>query len=265
MSGVRVRVGVQLWPQHCTLDALRAAWREADAMGVDSLWVWDHFFPLTPPADGAHFECWSLLAAMAADTSHATIGSLVSSVSYRNPDLLADIARTADHVSGGRVVLGVGAGWSERDHVEYGFPMGAPRERQRRLADALPRIRARLDRLAPPPVPRTGAGGASTRLPILMGSGGERVGLRLVARHADVWNWFGDPGAWAAKSRVLDEWCDRLERPRGAIERSVLINDPGLAVRAEEYVEAGCTHVILGLAAPFDMAPVRALRDRLRS
>lgn len=251
----RCKVGVQLWPQHTGIDELRAAWQAADAMGVDSIWVWDHFFPLTGDPDGAHFEGWSLLAAMAADTRSAMLGTLVTGLGYRNPELLADMARTVDHLSGGRLYLGLGSGWFERDYEEYGYEFGTAGGRLRDLEAALPRIEARLARLVPPPV---------GSLPLLIGGSGEKVTLRLVAEHADAWNAFGPPESWAHKNRVLDGWCERIGRDPASIERTVALLQAAEIDQLDDYLEAGAQHVILGLGHPFDLDPVQRLLDAAR-
>src|SRR5579859_4645999 len=240
------KIGVHLRPQHTTVDALRAAWQAADALGVDSITVWDHFYPLTGDPGGTHFECWSLLAAMACDTSRAQIGAIVTAIGYRNPDLLADMARTVDHLSGGRLILGLGAGNSERDHQAYGYPWGTPGERLRRLRDGLQRIKARLPQLNPPP---KGA------LPILIGGGGEQVTLRLVAEFADMSNTPGPPDLMRHKNQVLDRWCDRVGRPRSAVERTCNIPVSGVE-RMHEWVEAGAQRLQIQLDHPFDLGPV---------
>jgi probable F420-dependent oxidoreductase len=252
------KVGVQLWPQHTTTDELRAAWRAADELGVDSIWVWDHFFPLFAPGDGAHFEGWTLLAALAADTSRAQVGTLVTSIAYRNPDLLADMARTVDHLSGGRAYLGVGAGWFERDYQEYGYDFPDGPARLADLEAGLRRVRSRLAELSPPP---------AGRLPILVGGGGERVTLRIVAELADAWNSFGPVAQWAHKNQVLDEWCERVGRDPAEIERTVACNDPSELDPAsvEGFQAAGATHLILGLGHPYDLAPVQRLLELTRS
>jgi probable F420-dependent oxidoreductase len=245
----RFKVGVQLHPQQATVDELRAAWRAADGLGVDSIWTWDHFFPLYGNPDANHYEAYTLLAAMAADTVHATIGALVTCNSYRNPNLLADMARTIDLISHGRFVLGIGSGWFERDYTEYGYDFGTAPGRLRALAEALPLIEARLARLSPPPV---------GSLPVLIGGSGEKVTLRLVAEHARMWNTFGPPEHFAAKNAVLDEWCRRVGRDPGEIERTVAIQ-PGEVDDVPAYLEAGAQHAIVMVGAPYDLEPVQQL------
>jgi probable F420-dependent oxidoreductase len=246
----RFKVGLHFFQQGATMAELRTLWQDADRMGVDSIWPWDHFFPIYGDPDAATFEGWSLLAAMAVDTEHAMLGLLVTGNPYRNPDLLADMARTVDHLSGGRAILGIGAGWSERDFVEYGYPYGTPASRLKDLEASLQRIRARLDRLNPPPV---------GDLPILVGGGGEKVTLRLVAQHAQMWNTFGPAEAFGAKNRVLDDWCARVGRNPAEIERTVMILDGREVADVDAYLDAGAQHLILGMGPPFDLDPLRAL------
>jgi probable F420-dependent oxidoreductase len=245
----RFKVGVQLHPQVATVDELRAAARAADALGVDSIWIWDHFFPLYGNPDANHYEAYTLLAAMAAETSNATLGALVTCNSYRNPDLLADMARTIDLISHGRFVLGIGSGWFERDYTEYGYEFGTAPSRLRDLADALPRIMDRLGALTPPP---------AGNLPILIGGSGEKVTLRLVAEYADAWNSFGPPENFGHKSAVLDEWCTKLGRSPREVERTVAIQ-PTEVGDLDAYVAAGAVLVIGLVGAPYDLAPLEAL------
>ena len=248
------QVGVQLPPQHTTIEQYREAWQAADELGVDSIWTWDHFFPLYGDSRGNHFEGYSLLAAMAVDTQHASIGALVTCNSYRNPELLADMARTIDHLSGGRFVLGLGAGWFRRDYDEYGYEFGTPASRLRDLGAALPRIRDRLAKLIPAP---------EGDVPILIGGGGEKVTLRLTAQHADAWNTFGPPDTYRHKSEVLDRWCTEVGRDPAEVARTVAIN-PDEVDDYAAYLDAGATHLIVMSRAPYDLDPVQRLLDHAR-
>lgn len=245
------KVGVQLHPQHTTYASYAEAVQRAEALGVDSIWNWDHFYPLYGDKDGSHFEGWTLLTAMAALTTRAEIGCLVTCNSYRNPALLTHMAKTVDHISGGRLILGIGAGWFERDYVEYGYTFGTAGSRLRALGAALPVIKRRMALEVPPPL--------RSPLPILIGGGGEKVTLKLTAQHADLWNGFGPPQTWAHKNRVLDTWCAEVGRDPAAIERTVSVSAEDVNTHLDAYAEAGATHMILGMGEPWDFALVERL------
>lgn len=250
-----IRIGVQLQPQHADhYRHIRDAVRRCEDMGVDVVFNWDHFYPLYGDPDGAHFECWTMLGAWAEQTSRIEIGALVSCNSYRNPDLLADMARTVDHISDGRLILGIGSGWKQKDYDEYGYEFGTVGSRLDDLAAALPRIEARLAKLNPAP---------TRQIPILIGGQGERKTLRLVAKHADIWHGFTTGESYPGKAAVLDGHCAAVGRDPSTVERSAGVQGAdreSLVAAAEGLARLGVTLLTIGCNGPdYDLGQAEAL------
>jgi probable F420-dependent oxidoreductase len=249
-----VRIGLQLQPQQADYTAIRDAVRRAEDMGVDVIFNWDHFYPLYGDPDGKHFECWTMLGAWAEQTSRVEIGALVTCNSYRNPELVADMARTVDHMSDGRLILGIGSGWFERDYDEYGYEFGTAGGRLDQLGADLPRIESRWAKLNPAP---------TRKIPVLIGGGGEKKTLRLVARHADIWHSFSDLATLTRKTDILRKHCADVGRNPDEIELSVGTpkGDPGEVGPA--LLEAGATLFTVGLGGPDydDLAPLKPWLD----
>jgi probable F420-dependent oxidoreductase len=254
-----MRITVQLHPQHAEYSDIRDAVTRAEALGVDTVYNWDHFYPLYGDPEGKHFEAWTMQAAWAEQTSSVDVGCLVTCNSYRNPELLADMARTVDHISGGRLVFGIGSGWFQKDYEEYGYEFGTAGSRLDDLAEALPRIVARWEKLNPAP---------TRKIPILIGGSGEKKTLKMVAQYADIWHSFiriGEPEVFEHKKSVLQKWCDEVGRDFNEIDISV--GGQGLTPEhGEELVERGIAEITIGLNGPdYDMSEVEAWvawRDR---
>lgn len=242
-----VRIAMQLHPQHADYRAIRAAVERAEEIGVDIVYNWDHFYPLYGEPDGKHFEAWSMLGAWAEQTSSIEIGCLVTCNSYRNPHLLADMARTVDHVSGGRLVLGLGAGWFRRDYEEYGYEFGTRGTRLNALAEALPVIKDRWGKLNPAP---------TRRIPVLIGGTGPRKTMRIVAEHADGWHamYPDDPGDVQVSLDALRGWCERIGRDPHDIEWGLGLEPYDrkrvLDEYADTYYELGFTQFTIGAGGP---------------
>ncbi|MGL6235960.1 MAG: LLM class F420-dependent oxidoreductase [Segniliparus sp.] len=258
----RLSVGVLVSQQKApSYAALRDVAARAEELGADVVFNTDHFFPWSGDPAGAHFECWTMLAAWAEQTERVQLGALVTGAGYRNPDLLADMARTVDHISAkpsgsGRLILGLGAGWLERDYAEYGYEFGSAGSRIGLLAESLLRIKARLGKLNPPP---------AGPLPILVGGGGERKTLRVVAEHADIWHSFSALPELRRKSAVLAEHCAATGRDPADIVRAASWSGPQLT---DDLVAAGASLIVCDTSAPdYSLEPLRAAlawRDQWR-
>jgi len=193
----RIKFGIQTGQQDVTYADVVAIWKEAEALGFDSAWTFDHFMPIRGDRDGPALEAWTLLGALAAQTSRIRIGSLVNGNTYRNPALLAKMAATLDQISNGRFELGIGAGWFESEHRAYGFPFYTPKERADRLGEALQVITKLFNEDHPSfegqyyslfQAPFSPRGIQQPHLPIVVGGKGKKWIMPLVARYADAWN-----------------------------------------------------------------------------
>ena len=239
-----IRLGIQMQPQHASYEEFRDKAAQLEDMGVDILFNWDHFYPLYGEPDGKHFESWTQLAALAEQTSRVEIGALVNCNSYRNANLQADMARTIDHISAkggtGRFIFGTGSGWFERDYDEYGYEFGSVGSRLDALAEALPTIEERWGKLNPAP---------TRKIPVLIGGGGEKKTLKLVAKHADIWHSFSSPAVLERKLGVLAAHCDTVGRDIHQIEISTEVGSITTA-DADELLGLGTTLFTLGLTGP---------------
>ena len=263
MSTRPIRIGVQLQPQHAPYELIRDRVTELEELGADIVFNWDHFFPLYGEPDGLHFESWTMLAAIAEQTSRIELGALVNCNSYRNSNLQADMARTIDRISAkgtgtGRFIFGTGSGWFERDYEEYGYEFGTVGSRLNDLARDLPIIRERWTTLNPAP---------TRDIPILIGGGGEKKTLRMVAEHAHIWHSFSDAATLERKLGILGEHCAAVGRDQSEIEISVELGKQSVA-EVEGLRALGASLFTLGITGPdYDLAPVRdwlAWRDEAR-
>ena len=257
-----IRIGLKASGQHSTIDALRKVWKIADERGFDHCWAFDHFAPIFSDVHGDVFEGWTMLAAMAALTNRTRVGLMVTGNTYRHPGVLAKMAVTVDHLSGGRLEFGLGAAWAEDEHAMFGLEFGTVGQRIARLKEALQVIRSLWTEAQtdfdgkyyqlkeavsnPKPVQKPFP-------PIWVGGGGERKTLRVVAELADVWILVGGaPEDAAHKSAILDQHCADDGRDPARIRRSMQVffrsNDPRAAVElAQGYLEVGFTELIIGV------------------
>jgi alkanesulfonate monooxygenase SsuD/methylene tetrahydromethanopterin reductase-like flavin-dependent oxidoreductase (luciferase family) len=285
-----IRLGFQIWGSHASWADLMAEGQAIDERPFEALFANDHFVPVPAPEsvtgalDGPIFEGWSLLLGWAAATSHVRLGCLVSGVGYRNPALVVRLATALDHASGGRALLGIGAGWHEREHRLLGFQFPRLGERLDRLEEAAAISRRLLDgervtfdghwfslagaMNAPAPV--------QAHLPLVIGGSGEKRTLPIVARYADWWNADGDePAEVARRNSILDERCRELGRDPAAVRRTVgqpppMVRPTAGAARqalAERYVAQGLPAALaleLATRSPY-AGPIGPIADRLEA
>lgn len=253
-----LRYGLKLAPQFTTINDLRSVWRIADDAGFDHCWTYDHFASIGSTLDGDVYEGWMLLASMAELTSRVRIGCMVSGNTYRHPGVLAKMATTVDHLSGGRLEFGLGAAWAEDEHTMLGIDYGSVGERMDRYEEACHVIRSLWTEQAvsfdgqhyqlneavsnPKPVQRP-------HPPIWVGGKGRKRALRIAAEHANAWNATGvEPAEFSELSEILSEHCSVISRDPAEIRRTVQLrvddNLDAMLRATEAFVAAGATDLI---------------------
>jgi F420-dependent oxidoreductase-like protein len=277
----RLRFGIKVAQMEGAYAEVREAWLEADRLGFDTAWVHDHLVNQNDPTRPED-EGWTLLTALLVQSRRIRGGLMVSANTFRHPALLAKIATTVDVVSGGRVEVGLGAGWHEGEHRQYGLPLPPLGERMRRLEEACQVLEAlwtepratvegtyyqvREAFHEPKPVQRP-------HPPLVIGTSGERVGLRIVARHAREWNMArGTPEEFGRRSALIETYCREIGRDPGGIERSIQFL-PGVMSRdaaemtalARAFVLAGATHLVFSCPNPYSAAGVRWVWEEIVS
>lgn len=272
----KLRFGVQTHPQRATYQEIVDVWKESDELGFDSAFVFDHFMPIRSDPTDACFEGWTLLSALAAQTRRLSVGVLVTGNTYRHPAVLAKMAATVDHVSNGRLILGIGAGWFELEHTAYGIPFHTVGQRGRRLGEAVEMIKKLFTQ------DRSSFEGKYYRLqdapfspkcvqrphpPILIGGMGPKLIQPVAARHGDIWHFFvegNDPAEVKQVAASFDELCRKLGRDPAQVEKSTSLRAPDLAgkakqvrARVQSLADSGVRHLILSLSSPFDRPALR--------
>jgi F420-dependent oxidoreductase-like protein len=254
---ITMRIGLDVAQHQLSWSQLLDRTRYAEQAGFDGAWVFDHFTPLYGDPAGPCLEGWTLLAALAASTSRIRLGCLVTGITYRHPSILATEAITVDHVSNGRLEIGLGAAWHEPEHQQLGIPFPPIRERAERLEEGIQVLRLlmtkdgarfqgryyQLDEASyhPHPVQKP-------HPPIWVGAGGEQLMLPIVARQADAWHAFGSEDALAGKSRLLDRLAEEAGRDPKKILRSASLSlsrsSDQIRRRANNLREAGFSYLI---------------------
>jgi alkanesulfonate monooxygenase SsuD/methylene tetrahydromethanopterin reductase-like flavin-dependent oxidoreductase (luciferase family) len=252
MTSETVKLGALAWNQYTPWSDLREAGIRADGLGFDSIWTWDHLYPIVGSHEGPILEGWLTLAAWAERTERAQIGLMVGANTFRNPALVAKMATTLDHISGGRAVLGIGGAWFETEHRAYGLEFGgSPGERLRWLEEAVKIMRGMLhgetpsgERFYTTHEVRNDPAPVQATLPLLIGGGGEKKTLRIVARYADACNVGGGFDNVKRKDEILRRHCEEVGRDESEIERTagmgmcIIRDDPAEAQRVAASIFA---------------------------